>query len=65
MKTWWKKALAITAVWLVAVIGGGVLLTNGARSQYAADKIIVLTGPVLVCGLGVIWAAAYAIHRSR
>ena len=65
MNTWWKKALVATAIWMVFSIGGGVLLANAAPSQYAADKISVLIGPALVVGLGVIWVAAYAIHRLR
>ena len=65
MNAWWKKALAVSAIWAAFSVGGGAWLASSAPSQFAADKITVWIAPALAVGLVVIWIAALALRKRR
>lgn len=65
MKAWKKKALAATVIWAVVAVGGGVILAYNARSQYAADKVLMWTWPTLALGVVGIWVIARFVFARR
>jgi len=61
---WWKKALAISAAWIVIDVALAHLMSNTAPSEEAAAGISQLMGTALVWGLVAIWAAGSLNQRG-
>jgi len=65
MKTWWKKAMAVTAAWAIVAVGAGTVLAARASSQYAADRITVWIAPAFLLGSVVVWIASFRTRGKR
>jgi uncharacterized membrane protein len=66
---WWKKALSLSFVWIVLIIGTGIIHTDvflaGKITPQQDEAISAKYGGALASGLLAIWLFAEVVWRRR
>jgi len=66
---WWKKSLIISVIWIVLVIGAGMLHTNvilaGKLTPQQDDELSGQYGMACGGGIGMIWVIGVLVLRKK